>query len=473
MGSDYFFTFNYQNWTLAATLEIMLELLENKKNVTWVDMTGRLAKSHEFPIADRLHYKIIRNRIRKSGLINKSNLVYKNKFKSIYMNKDIAKNSRVQKIASEVAYLELIAMVREAEPSKEEYKLKLKQYQETYLRVYFETIKILENEKIEKVYLYNGRFLQERAVWDACIFLGITVVFFEKFHPNWIDRYFLFEKPTHSPEYRGSVMQDFGERLEKENPQLFLEAGSKWFENRILGKTQDFTSKQISENTFSFKRPYVVFFHSSEDELITTDLVSQAWGNQISALLALVEVLDAEDRYCLIIRAHPNLLHKSPREIAIWRNLGKELESKYEWVRFVNPESSINSYGLVKGSEFVVTVGSTLAVEAAYLRKKSILLGRSLHESMGITLNPEDRDDLVTFIRMDLRDQDLQLRYRRSLFYATFNEFGGSKFSRLECKDGKRGPFYTHDNFLIQHSLYVSLFMRLDTALRKVILIWR
>jgi len=473
VDSNYFFTFNYQNWPLAATLEIMLEQLENKKTVTWIDLTGQFTASHGFPLADRLHYKITRNRIRKSGLTNKLNLVYINNFRSCNISKDISVSNLVSGIASEVAYLELIAMVREAEPSKEEYRLKLKQYRETYLKVYFASIKILENKKVEKVYLYNGRFLQERAVWDACIFLGITVIFFEKFHPNWTDRYFLFENPTHSPEYRGSVMQNFGERLEKENPKLFLEAGSNWFENRILGKTQDFTSKQIANDTSSFGRPFAVFFHSSEDELITTDLVSKSWGNQISALLALVKVLDDERIYSLIVRAHPNLLHKSPKEVALWRKLGKELEAKHKWIKFVDSESSINSYGLVKSSEFVVTVGSTLGVEAAYLKKKSILLGRALHESMGITLNPEDEKDLADFIRMDLQNQDLQLRYNRSLYYATFNEFGGSMFSRLECKCGNRGPFYAYGDFLIQQSLYVSILMRLDTALRKVNPLWR
>ena len=473
MDSNYFFTFNYQNWPLAAALEIMLEQIENEKSVTWIDLTGRFTASHGFPLADRLHYRITRNRIRQSGLTNKLNLNYINKFRSIDIEKDLAVRIKVTEIASEVAYLELIAMVREAEPSRKEYRLKLRQYQKTYLKVYFATIKILEDKKVEKVYLYNGRFLQERAVWDACIFLGITVVFFEKFHPNWTDRYFLFEKPTHSPEYRGSVMQNFGEQFKEENPKLFSEVGSKWFENRIIGKTQEFTSKQIANNTLRLEKPYVVFFHSSEDELITTNLVSKSWGNQISALLALVEALGAENRYCLIVRAHPNLLHKSPKEIAIWRKLGKELESKYDWIRFVDSESPINSYALVKGSEFVVTVGSTLGVEAAYLRKKSILLGRALHESMGITLNPEDVSELVNFIRMDLQNPDLQLRYNRSLFYATFNEFGGTMFSRLDCKHGKRGPFYIYDNFLIQQSLFVSILMRLDTALRKVIPLWR
>ena len=76
MDSNYFFTFNYQNWPLAAALEIMLEQIENEKSVTWIDLTGRFTASHGFPLADRLHYRITRNRIRQSGLTNKLNLNY-------------------------------------------------------------------------------------------------------------------------------------------------------------------------------------------------------------------------------------------------------------------------------------------------------------------------------------------------------------------------------------------------------------
>jgi hypothetical protein len=199
----------------------------------------------------------------------------------------------------------------------------------------------------------------------------------------------------------------------------------------MLGITQDYTKKQKDVIPLNFAKPFVVFFHSSEDELITTDLQSKTWGNQISALTSLVKVLEVITGLNLIIRAHPNLLHKSKNEIELWRSLGAGLEAKYSWISFVDSDSSISSYGLIMQAESVVTVGSTIGVEAAFWGKKSILIGRAFHESMGITLNPENRDQLREMLEKEFTQDEVSERRSRAIDYAVFHELGGNKFSNV------------------------------------------
>jgi hypothetical protein len=135
----------------------------------------------------------------------------------------------------------------------------------------------LQSKKPDTVFLYNGRFLQERAVADCCASLGIKVVYFERFNPEWKTRYFLFEQSTHSPSYRSQIMQDYGLSLQSSSPEEFQSVGGKWFKDRQLGVSQNFTRYQNQKPILDTLGDYVVFFHSSEDELITTDLTSISW----------------------------------------------------------------------------------------------------------------------------------------------------------------------------------------------------
>lgn len=470
MTNNYFFQFSYQEWPMATCFEVIKNQLNSGFGITLIDLTGKYRFEHEFPIADRFKIMLVRIRLKKSRIYATLESEYPNKFRvlSDSPNFDLQPSEALSILAAEVAYLELIAVVREAEPSREKYKDRLRKYEQTFLHTYLGTIEILNKEKVDCVYLYNGRFLQERAVWEACLFLQIPVVFYEKFNPSWKNRYFLFQNPTHSPSYRSSIMLDFGIKLQNEDSSHYKVVGTKWFESRMLGITQGYTKKQKDATPLNFTKPFVVFFHSSEDELITTDLQSKIWGNQISALTSLVKVLEAIKGLNLIIRAHPNLLHKSKNEIELWRSLGAKLQAKHSWISFVDPASSISSYGLIMQAESAVTVGSTIGVEAAFLGKKSILIGRAFHESMGITLNPENRDQLREMLEIDLTLEEISERQSRALDYAVFHELGGNKFSNVEYSIWKNKDRYNFGRLVLRQPLLASALMRLDTIMRKI-----
>ena len=105
---------------MATCFEIVEDQLKSGKSASLVDLTGKYKSEHEFPLAERLKVAIIAKRLRKSKIYSILLNEYGSDFKVI---EDIAgpaltPNATIMALANEVAYLELIAVAREAEPSR-------------------------------------------------------------------------------------------------------------------------------------------------------------------------------------------------------------------------------------------------------------------------------------------------------------------------------------------------------------------
>jgi len=463
------FTFSYDNWPLAVTIEIISSKLVSGTDFIWVDWTGQLNDKYEYSVASKMHISQTKKKIKKSNLItNLSDLSSKGTFYyQNYCEKIFNYDNILDEIAEEVAYLELISIVRESNPVKDSYTTLIDSYKDTYKKTYASAKNLLEDVKPDKIYLYNGRFLQERAVWEASKNLGISVNFFEKFNPNWFDRYFIFEKPTHSPKYRSEIMESYFDNLADRDSNRVAKIGEKWFKDRIDGTTQNFTKLQKNNLGLSHLKPYYVYFHSSEDELITSELISKNWGDQITALNCLIEVMSISKSFNLIIRLHPNLLHKSPREIENWISLVEKISTDHKWVRIVSSESEIDSYKLVNESLGVITVGSTIGVEGAFLGKKSVLLGTAFHEYMGITLNPSNKLELEKILNTDLTGAEILSIKKNALKYAIFHSVGGNKLIFVNHKYRSKGVTYAFKGFEMKYSKIVLLLIKIFKTLRN------
>jgi hypothetical protein len=443
---------------------------ENLPNLqtTWLDWTGKFVKTFEFPLADRIQNTLIRRRIYKSNFCRQ--FLSNHQITTIDSNipQYQISDGALKNLAKEVAYLELIAIQRDSSPCKKHFTKTLELFEETFIETYQTAYKVLLSEKYNQVILYNGRFLQERAVWEVCLKLEIPVIFYEKFNPSWVNRYYLFKESTHSPSYRSSIMTQFGDSLEKYEPLVLDTVGKKWFEKREQGVSQKYTNRQIKGRILNLPIPYVVFFHSSEDELLTSDLLSDYWGNQLDALRKLIEVITLNTDLHLVIRMHPNLLYKSRREIRFWAEVGSDLQIANQEITFIDSESEIDSYDLIKGSEAVVTVGSTIGVEAAFLKKRSILLGRGFHENMEITSNPKSIHELLELLVKPAPAQELNKAMHNSLKYAVFHELGGEDFEIVTTI--KEGDSYTYafEALQINLSKISAILMRFDSLFRRI-----
>lgn len=463
-----FVTFNYEPWPLAAAIEIITNEVKSGSEVTWIDLNNSFNKILLFPLSDKLKDFKIKNRIKKK-LINEK-IKYLNQ-SSLASNSHPKAQSKSQPYilnrAKEIAFAELISILRESSPCIKHNKNILNNYEQVYIDT-FNSLKIeVSSNLYNKVYIYNGRNLQERAAWDACAEAGITINFFESFNENWTNRYFIFEQPTHSPQYRSQIMLDYSAKEKEKSLSNYNHVGNKWFTDRQIGVSQKFTKLQNNFKVKNFEKPYIVFFHSSQDELDMIGLVSDYWKNQINSLNLLIEILEKTPKFRLVLRIHPHLLYKSKKEILYWDKIGKELEQKFSWFDYLPAKSNVNSYELIRNAETVISCASTIGVEAAYLEKKSILLGKAFHEYMGVTQNPKNVQELSTLLFSKSDNDEIMRAFNASLAYGYFSEKGGNYFKNVNysLKFGRR--VYEYNDFLISSGIILKLIRRIEEFIVK------
>jgi len=457
-------TFNIEPWNLSVTLEILMKEIERNKKVTWLLLDHVSLDNKILPLSSNLRSREIRRLIHK---LVKSDLRFKENVNIVDSFNLIYKPHKDTKRSKEVARAELMSRLRDSNPCLTHNLRAFRQYSKIYHDLNRFFVNYLSKNTFEKAYLFNGRPLCERAFDDAARTRLQKVNYFETFNENWTDRYFIFKKPTHSVSYRSKVMEKFSLSEEVKNEKKYKKISSSWFDQRIAGVSQSYTKYQMSSSELSRKKPYYVFFHSSQDELDMVGLTNIYWGNQMKILKSLVRIFKAQSNYDLILRIHPHLKYKSQRDQNTWFRVGENLQTSYPWFTYFGPMNSVSSYDLIRQAHGVITSGSTIGVEAVYLNKPSILIGDAFHKYMGITINPSSIRELVDLINHSSQIKNSEKSFNAALRYGYFHSQGGLKFNYVQYKGNNQ---YFVKNFQISYSWYLRILRRLELRLASIII---
>ncbi len=463
MKNPLFVTFNYEEWPLAAHIEIYSEYLQSGLSPIWIDLTGVIRNHFEFPLSSLLNRYVTRHKLARLF----PERLRPSEFDFDYVSS--VASPEYDKRARDVALQELISRHRNSRPCLIHNRREYQNNMDLYSKVFQFACNYLEENGADHIVLFNGRFIEERAFWDAARLMGIPVKFYETFIDSWEDRYHLFLQPTHSPSYRGEIMLKFGEELLEKNPKLFYLESTNFFESRVSGESNKYTLAQDDSTMYSADKPIISFFHSSQDELVMVDLLDDFWKSQEMALLEIVNLLNEMGGFNLILRIHPHLLHKANQEIKRWNELGNFLAGQYDWFTYIPAHSASNSYDLIKASKFVITCASTVGVEASYFGKPSILLGRAFHESMGITKNPRSSSELKSLILSDFTELELADSKLQALKYGVFLSVGGKRFSHVVAS-GLSRQNYEYRGTSISKSVMVRFIQKFEI---QVIKLWK
>ena len=455
-------TFNTEPWNLSVTLDIIMKEIKLNKRVTWLLLDNISLDKEVLPLSSYLRSKEVRRIV--SGLF-KSDLQFLSNVQILNSISFTLKPHKVTKRSMEIARAELISRLRDSNPCLTHNLNVLNRYSQIYIALNEFFKNYLSKNKFKKVYVFNGRPLCERAFSDAANTELQKVYYFETFNEKWLDRYFIFKKPTHSGKYRSEVMEKFSVSEELKTPEKFEGISRSWFDQRIIGATQSYTKHQISSDKFSRKKPYYVFFHSSQDELDMVGLTDSYWGNQIEIMKILVRIFKSQSKYDLILRIHPHLSYKSRRDQQVWSRIGENLQTKYPWFTYFGPMNSVNSYDLVRQARGVITSGSTIGVEAVYLKKASILIGQAFHKSMGITINPKSISDLSDLINHSVQKRNSDKSFKSALRYGYFHSQGGLKFDFVQYKGKNR---YYANSIRISYSWYLRALRNLELKIASI-----
>lgn len=165
----------------------------------------------------------------------------------------------------------------------------------------------------------------------------------------------------------------------------------KWMNDRILRlnyKKEYYSWKntqKISSLPKSFDKKHfnISYFVSSEYEYfgIKENEKDYDFKSNLDIINEILKIIKQRPKIFLNIRCHPN----SGNDINLFLNeLNKIKKINYN-IEIIKPESKIDSYELINNSDLIITICSTIGIEAAYLGKNVINVGNSPYEQFNAT----------------------------------------------------------------------------------------
>jgi hypothetical protein len=272
----------------------------------------------------------------------------------------------------------------------------------------------------DKVVIFNGRHCYSRPFCDA-VERGAEVIRYEQGSAG--NRYICASAPVQETRVFKSLIEDNA---------LDRAAGDEFFRERMARNPATdvslFTAAQRpgSLPNGMIEGRTVSFFTSSSDEAaaVTDDALFGSFANQYAIALALADICRANGLQ-LLIRLHPHLRFKHPS----WRREWDFVELARRNVLVVAPEDGADSYAIVRASHSVITTGSTIGIEAAYLGIPSAVVGNWVGAFIGACTSANTRDELDAFLAEPRR---LPTAREAALRFGSFYRTAGKLLPELD-----------------------------------------
>jgi hydroxymethylpyrimidine pyrophosphatase-like HAD family hydrolase len=326
----------------------------------------------------------------------------------------------------------------------------------SYIHVFYSVIDEIRKLNLDKVIIFNGRFLHEKAVESACRATKTEAIFYETLR----NRIVISGKNFHNREQIAINMFELWNSFE--NSAYKEEIGEQYFErmrskNNIFFISNPENLGEILEND----REYVVFYTSSDDEIAGLwDENSRPLGEQVDAINKLIEYFKQVTRYKLIIRIHPNLINKSKTEQLRWSKFEQS-----ENIQIIAADKKIDSYELMMKSSGVMSYGSTIGLEAAYNKIPSAVLCHSFYDLLGPVDLVLSIDDLTEWIEKldELSDVELNRRKTSALIRGFYMSKAGIHFTNAQIYEVGEGSWRCKNylGFKIEPSKFLNIYYRI------------
>lgn len=301
----------------------------------------------------------------------------------------------------------------------------LKRVLTSYLQVYSAVQKESALQNFDLGLIFNGRFLHERACWDALKDLGIKTLLFETTR----DRYFLRPEGFHSRMTNQDYINKFWansseplaerERIAQEN-----------YRARRYGRNK-FILMDEEKRTESHE--YFAFFANSDDEAFGFwESWLQPLGSQIDVIKKLQDLFDVRQKELLLIRLHPNFANKSKEEKRRWNSI---ISSAYS--RVIGYAEEVSSYDIMANAKGVLTFGSTIGLESAFWNKPVAVLADCHYDELGVADKLVNWDEVSRWLEEGYRLDSTQInqRHMAACKKPWFLHHAGENFSHTSLKE--------------------------------------
>ena len=326
----------------------------------------------------------------------------------------------------------LISLTKDSNPKLKTYSKLINNLESTYFQIYNYLSSLGLNSLEDEIWICNGRPFHERTVVEYARRNSISIKYYEIGGEGGNqERWILHDN---SPHDRISHQDSIKEHFKYSEPNLGLI--HEWFQRQLPGGENVFAEKFESHSEIDSLENYFVYFSSSDDEVSAISLDwNSSWQNQLNAVGALIKYFTTKPKLKLVIRVHPNQKNKSKHD----KNRWKALVSGSTNVVIYNYDSNIDSYQLLSRAKGVITFGSTIGVEAAFLKKPSALLARSRWDCLiphEYLKNEEDIANWIDNVCVDKGPNDVEIEacYLGSLMWGHYMKTAGNSWSIIKLK---------------------------------------
>ena len=235
--------------------------------------------------------------------------------------------------------------------------------------IYERALFFLEKEKPKKVLTFNGRFATCLPIVRAAEKLKIQILRHER--GSNFDKYEIYKKGVHDINYIQKRVSYYWRNNKNKNKTTRAHS---FFNLRInrrplgidQGKIFVLNQKKGLLPVLPTNKRIVVFYTTSNHEYAA---VSNFEFNQIQTFKKMLQIINNFSDIYLVIRVHPNNNRKNNLDDKLWASF-----SKHKNICVINSQDTCDTYALMKRADIVVSYSSTIALEASYFGKPSVVL---------------------------------------------------------------------------------------------------
>jgi len=293
----------------------------------------------------------------------------------------------------------LVDTVREPEPDVVRHRPPIRKNLVSAAIVHFSISNHLRETRPDLFLLFNGRFAPLRPALRAAQALGVETLVHER--AGGLHQYSLTRNTY--PHDLEAVKQRY-EAVYCSGPESASEKAAiarQWFEDRLNGRDSSWFSFTASQSrgllpSLLEGATNIGIFVSSEDEFVAIDgWENPHYRNQNEGIARILEAFVAREDIRFFVREHPYLRNVDNSQTRGLRRLAREFPN----MELVPGDSPVDTYSLIAAVDLVLTFGSTVGVEALYLRKPSILMGRHVIEDMPGPIVPASHAEFVEILQ--------------------------------------------------------------------------
>lgn len=431
---------------LETSLEIALSHLQQGDDVYYYFL-GQKLKFVELLVKECNNLKIIKKSPEKLGLsLIKNKKLFVNFgrcLKQIKLNKlpEFTTMDELKKFEYEgfkaglSCASSLHSFLKTSEIHVQNYKDLIKRILESGVSVFNFCRKEFKNKKPDIIYLFNGRFCNTRAIFDAS--------------KNLCKKTLIHERGSNKNKYE--VYDFFPHDMAKIQDKILASWETSNSKNKSIVGTQFFLNQRNKKESYwetflkyqksgylpfqkNTKKRLISFFSSSDDEYAAVgDLANWgSWIDQKNAVQELIKVIANDLSINLIIRLHPHLAEKDKNDLLWWLNL--KLPKN---VSLILPSDPTDTYSLIEQSDVVLSVGSSVGIESVFWGTPSICLGPSLYAKLDAVYYPSNLNEL----KILLNNEKLSCNPLKALPFGYYFGTFGKNFKFYKAKTLFSGKF--------------------------------